>query len=314
MSTQQPIPFTVLGGYLGSGKTTLLNHALRQSDDHCLAVIVNDFGSISIDASLIHSRVGDAVTLVNGCICCSISAGFAEALTALSRRSPPPEHVIIESSGVADPVKVGYFGSLPPYRLDAVVVLADAETVRQRSTDKYVGSLVRRQLQGADLIVLNKTDLVTAPQQASLRIWLREQVPNARIVATTYGAVPLAVALGLHRNAGGPTGDHDHHRHDHGDDYASWSVAFDTPMREAAFRSAISGWPKTILRAKGIVCLAEDPLHRHVFQMVGRRWSLTADRTWGSDPPRSELVLMGLAGQLDGETLLATLVTAKLEA
>ena len=314
MPTQQPIPFTILGGYLGSGKTTLLNHALRQSDDHRLAVIVNDFGSISIDASLIRSRDGDAVTLVNGCICCSISAGFAEALTALSRRSAPPEHVIIESSGVADPVKVGYFGSLPPYRLDAVVVLADAETVRQRATDKYVGSLVRRQLQGADLIVLNKTDLVTAPQQASLRIWLREQVPNSRIVATAYGAVPLAVLLGLHRNAAGLTDDHDHYRHDHGDDYASWSVAFDTPIREVAFRVAISGWPKTVLRAKGIVYLAEDPLHRHVFQMVGRRWSLTADRAWDSDPPRSELALMGLAGQLDGETLLATLMTAKIEA
>ena len=91
MPTQEPILFTVLGGYLGSGKTTLLNHILRHSDGHRLAVIVNDFGSISIDATLIQTCDSDAVTLANGCICCSISAGFAEALTALRRRPKTTE-------------------------------------------------------------------------------------------------------------------------------------------------------------------------------------------------------------------------------
>src|ERR1700741_1151702 len=113
----QPIPFTVLGGYLGSGKTTLLNRVLQQNEGRRLAVIVNDFGSVNIDAMLIQTRTNELVALANGCVCCSISTGLAEALTVLSRRTPLPEHVIIEASGVADPIRVGYFGSAPPYHL-----------------------------------------------------------------------------------------------------------------------------------------------------------------------------------------------------
>ena len=136
----QPIPFTILGGYLGSGKTTLLNHVLRHNEGRRLAVIVNDFGSVNIDAMLIQTRTSEMVALANGCVCCSISTGLAEALTVLSQRTPPPEHVIIEASGVADPIRVGYFGSAPPYRLDGVVVLADATAICDQASDKYVGS------------------------------------------------------------------------------------------------------------------------------------------------------------------------------
>jgi G3E family GTPase len=315
LPTSLPIPFTVLGGYLGSGKTTLLNHVLRHGRGQRLAVIVNDFGSVNIDAGLIESRDTGIVALANGCICCSISVGFAEALTALARRTPPPEQVIVEASGVADPVKVGYFGSLPPYRLDGVVVLADAETIRERVRDSYVGSTVLRQLQGADLVVLNKIDLVAKPQRTALRTWLHRQVPGARVLSGSHGRLPLAMLLGLHADALHPAEHPDHdHDHDHGDVYASWSAAFVAPMREAAFRAAVSAWPASVLRAKGVVFLHEDPSRRHVLQLVGRRWSLTPDRAWGGDPPRTELVLIGLAGRLDGEALLATLAPGKASA
>lgn len=300
-----PIPFTVLGGYLGSGKTTVLNHVLRQAGGRRIGVIVNDFGAINIDASLIESRGNDVLSLANGCVCCSISAGFAEALTAMSRLRPAPEHVVIEASGVADPARVGYFGDLPPYRLDGVVVLADAETIRQRAGDKYVGGTVLRQLRAADIIVLNKIDLIDATEQADLRAWLLAQVPRARLFAVRYGRVPLALLLGVHGDAAAP-GEHDH-AHDHGDDYASWSMVRDTPLPEAALRAAVAAWPASVLRAKGIVWLAEDPVRRHVFQLVGARWSLTPDRDWGSERPRTEIVLIGLAGQLDGAALLAPL-------
>ena len=170
------------------------------------------------------------------------------------------------------------------------------------------GVTVLRQLRGADLIVLNKVDLVTDAQQAILAGWLREQVADARIFATSHGKVPLPLLLGLH--VGFPPSI-EHHDHEHSDGYASWSIAVDTPMHEAVLRTTVSAWPDTVLRAKGIVYLAEDPQRRHVFQLVGRRWSLTPDRPWGDDTPRTELVLIGLDGLLDGEALLAALTTAE---
>jgi G3E family GTPase len=303
------ILFTVVGGYLGSGKTTLLNQILRHAGERRIGIVVNDFGGINIDASLIDRRGDEVVSLANGCVCCSISAGFAEALARLAHRTKPPEHVIIEASGVADPVRVGYFGSMPPYRLDGVVVLADAETIRARVRDKYVGSAVLRQLRSADLIVLNKVDLVSEAGRTALGTWLSEQVPGARVFPTSQGRVPLAVLLGLHE-AGAP-GESDDGKHDHGEEYASLSVTMDTPLGEVAFRASVAEWPGSVLRAKGIVYLADDKLHRYVFQLVGRRWSLTQDRLWRSDPPRTELVLIGLACQLDGERMLAGLEAAK---
>jgi G3E family GTPase len=307
-----PILFTVLGGYLGAGKTTLLNHVLQNSDGRRLAVIVNDFGSINIDASLIATRGNDMMTLANGCICCSISGGFAEALTALAQHTPPPEHVIIETSGIADPAKVAHYGFMAPYRLDGVIVVADAETIRQRADDKYVGATLLRQLRGADLIVLNKIDLIGPAQQAELQVWLREQVPEARLVTTSQGRIPLAMLLGLHGDIpeAPPEPEHHHihdHQHDDAGDYASWSVSLDAPLDEPAFRAAIAAWPPAVLRAKGIVHLRQSPAHRHIFQLVGKRWSLTPDRLWGADPHRTDIVMIGLAGQLDGASLLASL-------
>jgi len=107
------IPFTVIGGYLGAGKTTLLNHILRNNDGRRFALLVNDFGSINIDAALIKNQDGETINLANGCICCTLAAGFASAIYTILERDPLPDHIIVEASGVADPHKVAQYGRTP---------------------------------------------------------------------------------------------------------------------------------------------------------------------------------------------------------
>ena len=282
------IPLTIVGGYLGSGKTTLLNHLLRQNAGRRLAIVVNDFGSVSIDAALVAGADGEVLTLVNGCVCCSISAGFAETLTALSRRTPPPEHVVVESSGVSDPAKVALYASLPPYRLDGIVVVADAEGVRELSRNRYVGESVVRQLRGADLIVLNKMDLTVRGERSVLLDWLRETAPQARVLQATYGRVPLAALLGPRSHALPAA----HASQEEAEPYQTWTIAMEDLIEEAAFRAEVESWPARVLRAKGFVHLAGDP-RRHLFQLVGKRWSLVPDGEW-SGQARTEIVLIAI--------------------
>ena len=138
------IPVTVIGGYLGSGKTTLLNALLRGGHGRRLAVLVNDFGSINIDADLITAHGGDTISLANGCICCSLQDNLGTTLHSLAARSDPPDQIVIEASGVADPSRIGHYAmSLPGLHLDAVIVVADAEGIRRQARDKYVGDIVR---------------------------------------------------------------------------------------------------------------------------------------------------------------------------
>jgi len=155
------IPFTVIGGYLGAGKTTLLNRILAARESANMAVLVNDFGALNIDADLIVAQGGQAVRLENGCICCTIGDSLTTSLLTVLRAEPRPERVLVEASGVADPSRVADFARLSPsLRLDRVIVLVDMEQIRERCADPHVGDMALKQLAGADVLVLNKMDLV----------------------------------------------------------------------------------------------------------------------------------------------------------
>ena len=154
-----PLPVTVVGGYLGAGKTTLVNSLLRQANGRRLAVMVNEFGALPIDASLVEAADERIVSLTGGCVCCSYGEDLVSSLAMLAALEPRPEHVLLEASGVAFPGAIaGTVGLLAGFDLDGAVVLADAETVRGRAADRYIGSTVRRQLAQADLILLNKCE------------------------------------------------------------------------------------------------------------------------------------------------------------
>ena len=312
-TARAPIALTVIGGFLGAGKTTLLNALLRDAGDRRLAVLVNDFGAINIDAELIESREGEMVTLTNGCICCGVSGDFLGELALLRDRDDPPEHVVVEASGVADPGAIVGLGDMPGYRRDAAVVVVDAETVRERAADGATRAAIMSQLRAADLLVLNKADLVQPAALAETHAWLREIVgPSTAVVETSYGAVPADVALGVRATAPAPAGHgaagHEHHDHAAHPAFETWSWSGESPISGTGLVEQLEALPDGVVRAKGLLALREDPARRYVLQLVGRRYSIEADRPWREgEAPATQLVVIGLPGSVDADRLAETM-------
>jgi len=295
------LPVTVLGGYLGAGKTTLLNRLLADAHGVNLAVLVNDFGEVNIDANLIANRDGQTISLANGCVCCSIGDNLGMTLYDLAERPDGPEHILVEASGVADPARIaGYAGCHPRLCLDGIVVVADAETVRARAGDKYVGDVVRQQLAAADLILLSRTDVLDPPVTRCVRDWIEAEIPGARVQEAS--AVSRLAQLLL---VGGGTVDVPSSPGDHDSLFAAWRFASALPLDGDALRLALAALPPAVLRAKGIVSLAGAPGRRFVLQLVGRRWSLEPEDGIGGPalPGPSEIVFIGLAAELDTDQL-----------
>lgn len=302
--SKPPVPYTVLGGYLGAGKTTLLNQLLRANAGARLAVIVNDFGDIGIDAELIANRDRDTINLTNGCVCCSASDGLANVLDGLRASSDDIDHVIVEASGVSDPVRIGNYAAPFGFELRGVIVLADAEQVRSRSVDKYVGDTVIGQLRGADMLVLTKTDLVEQSQLDEVRAWLRGTAPGTPILESTKGNISTDIVLGDL----GPTPDSPIAGAPHSVDYDTWSHDRAGPIDRPTLEAFISSLPEGVLRAKGFVHLSDDPERRHVLQIVGRRVSLMRDtQRVAREEHRTRLVVIAAPGTLDHERLDASM-------
>ena len=309
------IPVTVIGGYLGSGKTTLLNALLRGDPGRRLAVLVNDFGSINIDADLITAHGGDTISLANGCICCTLQDNLGATLYALATRSDRPDQIVIEASGVANPSRIGHYAmSLRGLHLDAVIVMADAEEIRRQARDKYVGDIVLQQLAAADLLVLTKTDRVASQAGQEVRGWLDTEVPGVPVVAVVGGEAPPALILGLHGerlgHAIGSGREHEHPDHVHGGaphDHRFVQVTYtaEQPLDRAAVSAALDALPPGIVRAKGIFSLTDTPGEQVILQLVGRRREWQTGGPWGDMRPCSRLVLIGPRTRVDKEILRA---------
>jgi G3E family GTPase len=196
------LPAVVIGGYLGAGKTTLINHLLRERGGRRIAVLVNDFGEIGIDAGLIEGAEGDVLSLAGGCVCCSYGADLVGALRQMLAREPRPDHLLIETSGVGLPAAVARTAALATgLALEGIVVVADALAVRELAQARYVGDTVRQQLQQADLLLLAKPDLAGDAALAALRPWLHGLDVRAPCVPALHGAVAPEVVLGLSAHA-----------------------------------------------------------------------------------------------------------------
>ncbi len=285
-----PLPVTIVGGYLGAGKTTLVNAMLRQADGRRLAIMVNEFGALPIDSSLVEAADDRIVSLTGGCVCCSYGEDMVSSLAMLAALDPRPDHVLLEASGVALPGAIaGTVGLLSDFALDGTVVLADAETVQRRAGDRYIGSTVRQQLAQADLILLNKCDL--AADSEAVEAWLGDAAPDARIVRAEQADVPIDAVLGARTDCS--TVRADGRFRDHTGGYVAAGLDPPPDADPDALARLLADPAHRLLRAKGFVRQADGAMA--AIQVVGNRWTVSeapADAVPG-------LVCIGLKGQAD---------------
>ncbi len=302
------IPVTIVGGYLGAGKTTLVNSVLARSAGLRIAVLVNDFGSVNIDSALIAARTDDIISLTNGCVCCAIQDDLGSALDRQVKRASPPDCILIEMSGVGEPGRVLPFARRwPGVKLDALVTLVDAETVLLRLDDKFVGRVVRRQIEAADFVIINKMDLVTDNEADAVANKLSCLAPRAKLLRSEGACVDPALLLGqtiARDDVPSPAS-----ARDSVSTFHSRTMTLTAPLDVATLRAGLAGLPDCVHRVKGYVT-EEGTGARMLVQMVGRRLELTQND--GSAIARDVLVAIATRAEgLDAVTEMLTGVAGR---
>ena len=335
-------PVTIVTGFLGAGKTTLIRHLLANAGGRRLALIINEFGDVGVDGDLLKGCADSAcpreaiIELANGCICCTVADDFAPAVTALLAREPRPDHIVIETSGLALPKPLVKAFDWPDLRtrltVDGVVAVVDAAAVaegrfaddparvaEQRAADPSLDhdnpleEVYEDQLLCADLVVLNKADLIGSEQLDALRASIARTLPRAvKIAATREGVIDVNVLLGVRAAAEDDLQARPSHHdaegvHDH-DDFDTFVVAIPATRDADALIDRLSQVTQAhdILRIKGFVEVAGKPM-RMLVQGVGQRFRRDFDRLWSADEPRrSRLVVIAQKG-VDREAVAAAL-------
>lgn len=338
------IPVTVITGFLGAGKTTLIRHMLENANGRRLALIINEFGDVGVDGEVLKNcgaetcGADDIIELANGCICCTVAEDFIPTMETLLKRDKRPDHIIIETSGLALPQPLVRAFNWPQIKnevtVDGVVTLVDAPAVSegrfaaneqdvqsQRESDDALdhetplGELFEDQINCADLIILSKTDLIDKEKLVGVKNTVSSETRDGvQMVTATKGKLPLEVVLGLdmkaeddnrlshHERHHAAESEDIHHHHDH-DDFETFNVSFGTADDELAFKTQLVSIIKAhdILRLKGFVSIKGKDM-RLCIQAVGPRLEAYYDRPWAIDELRkSNLVVIGQAGMDQAE-------------
>lgn len=307
-SGSRMLPVTLISGFLGAGKTTLLNSLLMQAGGRRLAVLVNDFGALNIDARLIVKVEGQQMELANGCICCSIKDDLVAGIEQLLQAQPPPEQLLIETSGVSDPMNILCTLNTSRIRrsiyLENVVTVVDALHALDTREQDYA-ELFRRQVRGGYMVVLNRTQAAGAELTQRVRTLIAELLPAASIVETSDGQVPLSVLLGDAR-VGQSSFRPEPTMVDGGHPFDSLAFRSDLPLRRVDFVRVMKSLAGVVYRAKGFINFRNYPVTT-LYQKVGSFESYVDGSAWGVQTPRTELVLIGAARQFDRDALMTAL-------
>jgi G3E family GTPase len=307
---KQGMPITIITGFLGSGKTTLLNQILQNKQDLKVAVLVNEFGDINIDSQLLISVDEAMMELSNGCICCTINDGLVDAVYRVLEREDPIDYLVIETTGVADPLPIilTFLGTelRDLTNLDSIITVVDAEAFDEKH---FQSEAALKQITYGDIILLNKIDLVKPEKIQELEDFIHDVKHGAKILHTQYGevALPLILDVGLtpkdkyiaiddedtHKHEHHHEHEHHHHHSDHLDNDGFVSISFqsDKPFDVHKFENFLTEeMPENVFRAKGILWFSDSEL-RHIFQLSGPRYTLHADE-WPNQP-KNQVVFVG---------------------
>lgn len=304
MRTLSPsnVPLTVIGGFLGSGKTTLVNHLLNQAARSAnkvrYGVLVNDFGDLAIDEDLIVAHDGTTIALANGCICCTIGDDLVETIMDLMEGPRPPEHLIIEASGVADPAPIAELGSLDPHlSRDLTLVVLDAVQVRAQWADTRLRETVARQIGAANLLVLNKVEALDDSALNELKIWIEARAPEVPLAISHEGKIPLSVFNREPENrvpSTTPQAQLENHVHDldHTEIFETLTLDVNPDLSLEAFCRRVQKLPASVLRAKGHIVLEGAC---HLVQKVGPQASFTTVARGEDHENANRIVVIGVA-------------------
>ncbi|MGR3619546.1 MAG: cobalamin biosynthesis protein CobW [Roseovarius sp.] len=342
MSELSKIPVTVITGFLGAGKTTLIRHLMANPQGKRLAVLVNEFGTAGVDGDILKSCADEncpennIVELANGCICCTVADDFIPTIEALMALPETPEHILIETSGLALPKPLLKAFDWPAIRsritVDGVIALADAEAVaagrfapdvdavqKQREADDSLdhdtplGEVFEDQISCADIILLSKADLAGEDGLAKAKAVIEAEMPRkVPLIAMTEGVIDPRVVLGLGAAAEDDLDARPSHHdgaddHEH-DDFDSVVIELDEVENPKALEAAILRLAREqgALRVKGYIAVTGKPM-RMLVQAVGERLRTQYDRPWGETPRRSQLVVIGEHDNIDAARIRAVL-------